>query len=195
MIDEPDMRNNIETAHRNLLGNAVYFLYANDRIPEALKWYRYLGQKYPNKILLSNQPDSFPGKLTLEEFSLGRICEDVSETSRDRVTAVLFGNTENSYRQLIMGNQKQFAGLRALSRMLYSTYMKKIGGGANIERIGLQPVEEIEQQVLRRILDPEQSRWPFERRAALRAKLGMDPEPVLAPPATNAPPAVIAPAN
>jgi hypothetical protein len=37
MVDEPNMRNNIETAHRNLLGNAAYFLYANDRIPEALE--------------------------------------------------------------------------------------------------------------------------------------------------------------
>jgi hypothetical protein len=71
--------------------------------------------------------------------------------------------------------------------------MKKIGGGANVERIGLQPVEEIEQQTLRRLLDPEQSKWPFEMRAALRNALGMDPEPITAPATTNAPPAVTAP--
>ena len=65
MQDEPNMRNNIETAHRNLLGNAAYFLYANDRIPEALQWYRYLGEKYPNKALLNNQPDSTPSKISL----------------------------------------------------------------------------------------------------------------------------------
>ncbi len=76
--DEPGMQANIENAHRNLLGNAVYFFYANDRIPDALKWYRYLGEKYPNKALLSNRPDSLPGKITLEEFALGRIVEDVS---------------------------------------------------------------------------------------------------------------------
>jgi len=194
MRDEAAMADHIGTAHRNFLGNAVYFLYANDRIPEALKWYRYLGQKYPNKLLFST-PDSLPANTTLEEFALGRIVEDVSETSRDRVTAILFGYAESGYRHLILGNQKQAAGLRALSQMLYATYMKKIAGGANVERIGLQPIEEIEQQTLRRLLDPEQSHWPFEMRAALRAALGMDPEPIPAPAATNAPPATTAPAT
>ena len=193
IIDEPGSRNNIEGAHRNLLGNAAYFLYANDRIPEALKWYRYLGAKYPNKPLLNNQLDSFPSKLTLEEFALGRICEDVSETSRDRVKAVLEGHALTSYRQLVLGNQKQYAGLRGLSRMLRATYMKKINGGANLERIGLPEVEKIEKEVLDRILDPERSPWPAEMRAALRAALGMPVEVAPAAGSTNAPATAVPP--
>ncbi len=199
MQDEPNMRNNIETAHRNLLGNAVYFLYANDRIPEALKWYRILGEKYPNKPLLTNKPDSLPGKLSLEEFSLGRIVEDVSETSRDRVTAVIVGHARTGYRMLVLGDRKKFEGLRALSRMLHRTYMSKIGEGANIERIGLAPIEKIEEEVLRELLDAERSPWPFEMRAALRAALGLPVEALAAPApeaaaGTNAPPAAPAPA-
>jgi hypothetical protein len=193
MIDEPGMRTNIENAHRNLLGNAVYFLYANDRIPEALKWYRYLGEKYPDKPLLNNQPDSVPSKVSLEEFSLSRIVEDVSETSRDRVTAVLMGHARTGYRMLVLGDRKKFEGLRGLSRMLHRTYMNKIGPGANIARIGLPPVEKIEEDVLRELLDPERNVWPYEMRAALRAALGMPTEPIVTPSGTNAPPATVTP--
>jgi len=190
---EPDMRANIETAHRNAIGNAIYFLYANDRIPEALKWFKYLGEKYPNKNLISGKPDSLPGNVTLEEFCLSRICEDVSETSRDRVKAILEGHALTGYRMLIMGNRKQFDGLRELSRMLYQTYMSKIGPGANVERVGLPPVDEIEKEMLRRVLDPKSSPWPYEMRAALREKLGMPPEPppVANPGGTNVAPATV----
>jgi hypothetical protein len=178
MKDEPNMRNNIETAHRNFLGNAAYFLYANDRIPEALKWFRVLGEKYPNKPLLNNKLDSTPSKISLEEFCLGRIVEDVSETSRDRVTAVLLGHARTGYRMLALGDRKKFEGLRQLSRMLYKTYMKNIGEGANTKRIGLAPVEKTEEEVLRELLDPEKSPWPFEMRAALRSKLELPREEV-----------------
>jgi hypothetical protein len=191
MEDEPNMRANIEGAHRNLIANAAYFLYANDRIPEALKWYRMLGEKYPTRMLLSHDTNSFPTRLTLEEFALGRIVEDVSETSRDRVKAVLVGHAATGYRYLAMGDQKRYNGMRNLARMLRATYMKKIGAGANVDRIGLPPVEEIEQDVLKALLDPETSRWPYEMRAALRAALVMPMEPP--PPATTNAPAVTQP--
>ncbi|HKI68408.1 MAG TPA: hypothetical protein VKA67_02380, partial [Verrucomicrobiae bacterium] len=38
-------RENIKTAHRNFLRDAVYLLYENDRVPEAQKWFDYLGKK------------------------------------------------------------------------------------------------------------------------------------------------------
>ena len=196
MIDEPGMRNNIETAHRNLLGNAVYFLYEHDRIPEALKWYKYLGEKYPNKILLSDKPDSFPANTSLEEFAVGRIVEDVSETSRDRVKAAMEGQLARSYRQLILGDKNRAAGLRHLAQMLRQAYTKKIAGGANEKRIGLPSVEEVEQQVLGRLLDPKENYWPPEMRAALRSALGMPLETALPVSAdTNTPPAVSVPAK
>jgi hypothetical protein len=195
MIDEPGMRPNIETAHRNLLGNAVYFLYEHDRIPEALKWYKYLGEKYPNKTLLADT-NSFPANLTLEEFAVGRIVEDVSETSRDRVKAAMEGQLARSYQQLILGDKKRSAGLRHLAQMLRQAYMKKIAGGANEKRIGLPPVEEVEQQVLSRLLDPKANYWPPEMRDALRSALGMPLETVIpVSPETNSPPAVAVPAK
>ena len=194
MLDEPGMSNNIATAHRNLLGNAVYFLYEHDRIPEALKWYKYLGEKYPDKTLLSNAPDSFPKNTSLEEFAVGRIIEDVSETSRDRVKAAMEGQLARSYRQLVLGDKNRAAGLRHLAQMLREAYTKKIAGGANEKRIGLPAVEDVEQQVLSRLLDTKEQFWPPMMRAALRSALGM-PLEIATPNSsdTNAPPGVAVP--
>lgn len=201
MIDEPGMKVNIQNAHRNLIINAAYFLYESDRIPEALKWYRILGEKYPDKPLISSQPGSLPNKITLEEFALARIVEDVSETSRDRVRAAIQGQTLTSYRELILGNKKRYEGLQHLTRILRATYMKKIGDNqGRIDAIGLPPIEAMEGEVLRTVLDPEKEFWPYEMRAALRAALGMPPEPPpvnqpgSASPAgsTNTPPAAAA---
>jgi hypothetical protein len=69
--------------------------------------------------------------------------------------------------------------------------MDAVSGGANIERIGLPPVEEMERQVREMLLDPERG-WPPELRAALRSALRMEPE-VVVPAGTNAPPKVAAP--
>ena len=45
---EPN-RTHISNAHRNFLKDAVYFLYENNRVAEAAKWYKILGEKYPDK--------------------------------------------------------------------------------------------------------------------------------------------------
>src|SRR5437762_9818451 len=59
-------RDHILRAHRNLLRDAVYFLYEHNRIQEAAFWYKYLGTKYPDKTLLDKQTNSFPANLTLD---------------------------------------------------------------------------------------------------------------------------------
>ena len=49
MQDDPGSSNNIANAHRNFLRDAVYFLYENNRMAEAAKWFKYLGEKYPGQ--------------------------------------------------------------------------------------------------------------------------------------------------
>ena len=65
----PGQKNGIQTAQRNFLSSAVYFLYENNRVAEAAKWYKLLGEKFPDKTILDNEPDSFPKNLTLEEYA------------------------------------------------------------------------------------------------------------------------------
>ena len=191
-------KDGIAKAHRNFLRDAVYFLYENDRVPEALKWYQYIGEKYPNKPVLDGKPDSLPRNVTLEDYCVSRIVEDVGETSRIRVKAAIEGQIAKAYLALIRGQDKRHAGYRALARLLRAKYMSAIGGGNSDIRIGLPTVEETEKEVANNVLDPEKG-WPPQMRAALRAKLGMPPEPPPAPvpnaPATNAPPAAPASAK
>jgi len=188
MQEDAPNREHIERAHRNFLRDAVYFLYESDRLAEALQWYRYLGEKYPNKSLLDGKPETLPKNLTLEDYCISRICEDVSETSRDRVKAAIEGQLVKGYLALIRGEDRRSAGYRALARILRTKYMKAIAGGANAERIGLPPTEDMERDVRDILLDPERGAWPVELRAALRSALGMEPEAAPAA-ATNAAPA------
>lgn len=187
MAEDAPNRDHIARAHRNFLRDAVYFLYENDRTADALKWYRYLAEKYPDKPILDGKPDSLPKNLTLEDYCIARICEDVSETSRDRVKAAIEGQLTKGYFALVRGEDRRSAGYRALARLLRKKYMAAIAGGANVERVGLPTVEETEKEVREHLLDPAHG-WPPELRAALRAALHLPPE-VASPPATNTPPA------
>jgi len=187
MKEDAPNRDHIERAHRNFLRDAVYFLYENDRQGEALNWYRYIGEKYPDKSMLDGFPDSLPKNLTLDDYCISRICEDVGETSRDRVKAAIEGQLAKGYLALIRGEDRRNAGYRALARILRAKYMKAIAGGENEKRIGLPPIEDMEKSVRDILLDTERG-WPVELRAALRGALRMGPEPAPSP-ATNAPPA------
>lgn len=181
----PGQKDGILRAHRNFLRQAVYFLYEGDRLAEAAQWFRYLGQKFPDKIIIDGDPNSFPRNLSLDEYAVGRVMEDVGEFSRDRVKAAIEGTIIKAYRYLVLGEDRRAAGLRLLARRIRERYMNKIKGDE--ERLFLSPVEDIEKEILGRLLDPEHG-MPFEMRAVLRAKLGMAPESASGPSPTNAPP-------
>ena len=80
---DPSLKNNIDSAHRNFLLDAVSFLYEDNRIAEAAKWYRYLSRKYPDKPLFTVLPDSLPSRMTLDEYAVAAIQADVSDSSQE----------------------------------------------------------------------------------------------------------------
>jgi hypothetical protein len=184
---DPGQKDGILRAQRNFLRDAVYFLYQGDRLAEAAQWFRYLGQKYPDKLILDRDDNSFPRNLTLDQYAVGRVMEDVGETSRDRVKAALEGISVRAYRFLALDEDQRAEGLRLLARRVWESYTAKIKDSE--ERLALPPVEKIEKEILSRLLNPE-SGMPFEMRAALRVKLRMSAETAPAPAATNSPPVV-----
>jgi hypothetical protein len=188
MEEDAENREHISRAHRNFLRDAVYFLYENDRTADALKWFRYIGEKYPDRPMIDGKPDSLPKNTTLDVYATSRIIEDVGETSRDRVKAAIDGQLIKGYVALVRGEDRRSAGYRALARILRKRYMEAIAGGANEVRIGLPPVEETEKQILNMLLDPEEGSSP-EFRAALRSALRMEPEAPRPAASTNTPPA------
>jgi len=182
-------RDHILKAHRNFLRDAVYFLYENHRLAAAEYWFKYLGTKYPDKPILDNKPNSFPRTMTVHEYAVGRVAEDVSETSRDRIKAAIEGMLVNSYRSLALDEDECYQGDRDLARQVWTTYQSKMPQ-ERLEAIGLPPFEDIDREILKRLLDPQEG-LPSEYRGVLRTKLRLPAEPKVPAPITNAPPAKV----
>jgi hypothetical protein len=181
--DDPANREHILRAHRNFLRDAVYFLYSHGRVPEAAYWWKYMGDRYPEKNVLDGKPDSLPRTLTLDQYVVERVQEDVSETmSRDRVKAMIEGLLVNSFTSLAIGEDERAAGYKLLARQVRTTYESKTS--ARGEALEVAPIEEIERTVFDRLLDPQEGA-PIEMRAVLRTLRGLPPETENS--ATNAP--------
>ena len=186
MEEDGKNREHIKGGHRNFLRDAVYFLYQYNRLADAAKWYRYLGEKYPNKTILDGDTNSFPRNVTLDDYAMSHILEDVKETDKSKVQASIEGFTVNAFRDLATGENDRSAGYRLMARKLWANYMDKIGE-LGTDRVGLRPVEETEQEILKRLLVPTNG-MPFEMRAALRTQLRLPVE--VLPVSTNAPAAI-----
>jgi hypothetical protein len=184
--DEPNMRDNISRAHKNFVRDAIYFLYTNDRIEEAAKWWKYLGEKWPKETALARYEDAYPSKISLDNYVFDRVQEDIGETSRDRVKAALEGFLVRAYTSMAFGEERRAVGYEHLAAVVRDAYASKTVTRG--EAIALPPLEEMKREVRDRLLDQENGLPPVVR-AILRTKLDMGPEPVIPrSPGTNAPP-------
>jgi hypothetical protein len=182
--EEPNQgqRDTIQRARRYFLADAVYFLYDHNRVAEAAKWFRYLGEKYPDSTLVYGDLNSFPRNLTLDEYAVARVQEDIGDTSPDRTTAAVQGLLARAYIALALGQDDRYAGYKLLAGKVYEHYLAQISDmKSNLQRIGLPPFAELNRDVLNQLLDPQQ-RLPYAMRAVIRTQLGMPAE-------TNVPPA------
>ena len=183
--DEGDaaQRDGILKAHRNFLRDAVYFLYEANRIGEAARWFKFLGDKYPDKPVIENQPDSLPKTLTLDEYAFAVVQIDIGETSQERVTAAIEGMIRLSYFELVSGADDRYLGYKNLAQKVHAQYTAKTSGSKGDVRIPLPPYKDLERVVVNQLLDPEKG-LPYAARAVLRTQLGLPGE-------TNAPPTAI----
>jgi hypothetical protein len=177
MEEDAKNRDHIETAHRNLLKDVVFFLYTYNREADAVKWYKYLAEKYPNKPLLESRPDSFPRNLSLESYAIGRIEEEVGDPGADKITAVIGGLETMAYRSMAIDEDDRAAGLDRLCQKIWNKYDAKIrGNDAAVGRVALPPLKDIKRDVLKRMLN---GGLPPELAAVLATKTGQKwPQPV-----------------
>ncbi len=177
MNEDSGNSNNIANAHRNFVRDAIYFLYVNNRVSDAQHWFNYLARTYPDKFIIDGNTNSFPRNVSLDEYAISRVQEDINETSQERVTAVIKGLLTHAYVDLSIGQDDRYAGYKLLASKAYERYQKKT---KNDERIKLPTFPELTKNVLDLLLDPQQG-LPYAARAELRTQLGM-------PAGTNAPP-------
>jgi hypothetical protein len=173
IAEDAEMRDHIAIAHRNFLLDAVYFLYTHNRMKEAAQWLNVVKQKYPK---------DYPRAMTLDEYALKRVGEDAAETDVDRTTANLTGILSDMYINLALGDDDQATALGLLARNIWSRFQSKIAGGPSEKRVGLPPLQQIREEVLDRLLDPERGLNP-PLAAQLRTAVGRPP-----PATTNAVP-------
>lgn len=179
------MKSSIKHAQRNFLRDAVYFLYEDNRIGEAGKWFAYLCRKFPDKPLLDNNTNSLPSQMTLDQYCVACVQEDLGDTSQDRTTAAVQGLLARSYYALALGQDDQAAGYKLLAAKVYKRYQAEIGSGSSgVTRKGLPSFADMNHTVLSRLLNPKQG-LPYAARAIIRSQLGMPAESV----STNTPPA------
>ncbi|MFM7215074.1 MAG: hypothetical protein ACKO3H_09380, partial [Verrucomicrobiota bacterium] len=179
--ESEENKSHIQRAHRNFLKDAIYFLYANNRQAEAQKWFNYLRQKYGIGPETGIDPNA-----TMETFALGKIEEDVNETSRDRVTQAIQGLVATAYDQLAQGDNDQYQGLEKMAAKVYSVYQTKVSLPSQAQRVALPPLAEIKRDVLLDMLRPDPNVNP-EYQARLRTELNLPA--TFGVPSTNAAPA------
>jgi hypothetical protein len=182
--EDKNNREHILRAHRNFLRDAIYFLYSNNRVQDAAYWFKYIGTQYPDKTLLDGTTNTYPGQITLDEYVVARVQEDVRETDKNRVQAIIEGYIVNAYTSLALGEDERSAGHFLMARKIWETYMSQIPEDRR-PAIGLPPFDDINQVIRGRMLDPTEG-LPFEARAIVREKLGLAAEP---PPAATPAPA------
>jgi hypothetical protein len=158
--------------------DAVYFLYENNRMAEAARWFKYLGEKYPDQPIIENRPNSLPKNLTLDEYAVAVAQIDIGETSEERVTSAVMGFLAHAYVDLAIGQDDRAAGFQLLAQKVHASYRSKTEA-----RVELPPLNDLKRAVLDRYLDPQKG-LPFAARAVIRTRLGMPAE-------TNAPPRTI----
>ncbi|MGA2854959.1 MAG: hypothetical protein ABSE90_12615, partial [Verrucomicrobiota bacterium] len=155
---DPGQKDDILRAHRNFVRDAVYFLYENNRMAEAARWFKYLGEKYPDQPIIEKQPDSLPKNVTLDEYAIAVVNIDVSETSQERVTSAVQGLLVHAYEDLAIGQDDRAAGFQLLADKVHASYQSKMGHDQ--PRASLPPMNDLKRAVLDMLLDPQQG-LPF----------------------------------
>ncbi len=171
---DPSQKDGILKAHRNFLRQAIYTLYVYNRMADAAKWYKYLSEKYPDKTIIDGDANSFPRTLTLDQYAVACIQEDANDTSRDKAIAIIEGLLMQSYESLVIDEDERAAGLKILAHKIWESYQGKLYKDRK-DAIGLPPFADIDRDIVKRLLDPENG-LPPEARAILRTKLNLPAE-------------------
>ncbi len=179
MEEDPTQKDHIKTGHKNFLLLAAYSLYVGNRHKDAARWYAYLQEKYPQAVLKNGK------KLSLDEFAIALVTEDVGETDVNKTTALIQGLLQSSFIELAQDEDDRALNYERMAQKIWDRFQSEIKGSE--DRVGLDPMPELKRVVRDRLLNPEAGLSP-EMAARIQTKLGIS-----AP--TNAPPAQVAPNN
>lgn len=164
--NEEEQKVNIQRAHRNFLRMAVEQLFLHNRESAAKKWFDFMKETYPEAVN--------PPYLTLDQYVVERVTESVKDSAVDQIKSVIEGYIFRSYVNLAKGQYDQVEGYKAFAIKCWNRHQAKLKGIDSAEgRVGLPPFKRIEQEVLQRMLDPEQTALTPEAVQRLKSELGI----------------------
>ena len=95
------LQQNMQTAHKNFLKQAIYLLYEDGREKQAQHWFTYLKTIYTNAFVGKE------AKMNLEEFAISQIGTDINETDMNKVEAAILSMFDQEFGCLIRDNDAQ----------------------------------------------------------------------------------------
>jgi len=170
---DPSQKDGILKAHRNFLRQAVYSLYVYNHMKDAAYWFKYLGEKYPDKTIIDGDFNSYPRNVTLDQYAVACVQEDINDLSKDRVQTILEGLLTTSYMSFVVDQDERAEGLRVLAQKAWQKYMS----GVPAERMSALSIslKDLDTTVRGRLLNPTNG-LPPEAAAILRTKLNLPKE-------------------
>ncbi|MDB6029026.1 MAG: hypothetical protein JWM68_5249, partial [Verrucomicrobiales bacterium] len=172
--NDPTLKDQPRTGHKNFLKKVPYYLYLYNRQREAQYWFDYLKSKYPEAV---------PATLSLDDYAVQNVTEITSETDANKTAAAINGLLVQACLALIQDEDDRAVNYERLATKVYTTFSAKVAG-AEI-RVGLPPLADMKASVIKNLLDPKMGLGP-EAAARLRTKLNLPGEAEAKPPATPA---------
>jgi hypothetical protein len=162
------LQDNMETAHKNFLKQAIYLLYEAGREKQAQYWFNYLKSTYTNAFV------GREASMSMEDYAVSQIATDNNEMDMNKITASILGMFSQEFICLIRDNDDQAANYNNMAKKIWNYYRARVKG-ADDRRVGLKPLATLQQMALKQMLDP-QTGLPPDAAAVLRTKLGLPAE-------------------
>jgi hypothetical protein len=182
LLEMPEQKQVVLTAHKNFLRTAVVLLYEYNRAPDALRWFNYLKANFTNGLIGDET------NLTVEGYAFKQIQADIPELDPIKATAFILGEIAQEYLCVVADDNDQAARFRQFGEAVWRSYQNRIPGkpnDPNYKRIALPPMEQLRADELEEMenqLSPQAAGY-------LRNRLGLKPRAPAAPPPNPTPPA------
>lgn len=176
MIDaekDPGQKESFINGRKNFIKEAIPLLYADAQQEKAAYWYNYLKKNFTHVF---NPQDE---NLTVDQYVLKTLTEDMGETDQYKVVDGLLGLIESEYLCLVFGEDAKVANAHALIQRIWDHYENETHGLT--PRLYIPPISNLQQLVLGDMLNPQTSRLSEQERAILRSRLDMSTGEVLPP--------------
>ncbi len=162
---DPEMEFIADRAQKGFLREIVYHFYSHNRIADANRYFNLLRERFPDVV---------PANISMEEFALKRLNENVRDMPTDRMKLLLEGIIYQHFFSLAVDADARAEGFDHMARQLYSYHEARVQ--RRKEQLGFPPYAEMKRSILDELLDPARNALSVELIARLRTRLGMPAE-------------------